>query len=68
MPRAKGRAQREAHREDAELRQVVRDARSHEEQLEWLDDRLGIGLGAKRERARLERLIEQAKNNTQRTK
>ena len=61
MPRAKGRAQRQAHREDAELRKVVRDARTHEEQLELLDDRLGIGVGAKRDRARLARLIAKAK-------
>jgi len=40
-------------RESAIVRQEVRDSRSASEQLASLDKRLGVGVGAKKERARL---------------
>lgn len=44
----------EAARADAKERQAARDGRSNEEQLRVLDLRLGNGVGATRERARLQ--------------
>lgn len=40
-------------REQAKERQEARDKRTAQEQLDLLDKRLGKGVGAKRERARL---------------
>jgi len=47
----------ELRRKDAIERQEERNKRSPLEQLKELDARLGIGVGAKRERARLEKLM-----------
>lgn len=44
----------EARKAQALARQVVRDNRSAKEQLTLLDKRLGKGIGATQERARLE--------------
>lgn len=44
--------------EEGDARQEARDARSPREQLAALNQRLGIGVGAKRERARLQALID----------
>jgi hypothetical protein len=52
---------RQVKRVAAEERQAERDKRSPKEQLAYLDKILGIGVGAKRERARLEKLIEEKK-------
>lgn len=48
---------RDARQHNAKERDEARRARSHEEQLARLDAKLGKGQGAKRERARLLRLI-----------
>ena len=44
---------REIRREEAESRQLARDARSSQQQLDILDDRLGVDIGAIRERTKL---------------
>ena len=54
-------ARREALREKAEERVALRESRTPEEQLRVLDNRLGVGVGASRERERLESEIEQRK-------
>lgn len=54
--------------EEAALRKAERDARTHEEQLKRLDAMLGAGVGAKKERARLEKLIEASDLKKRRTK
>lgn len=54
-------AQREQKRKDAEARQRQRDELTPEEQIAVLDERLGVGKGAKKERARLAKLIEERK-------
>lgn len=46
-------------KENAKERQRQRDERTPEEQLAALDARLGVGKGAKKERARLWKLIEE---------
>lgn len=43
-------------REEAQIRQEVRDMRSPQEQLQRLDDMFGVGQGARKERARLAKL------------
>lgn len=48
---------REAHQRKAGERKEARDARTPQEQLKVLDERLGVGQGAKKERARLKSLI-----------
>lgn len=48
----------EARREKAKDRQEERDKLSPREQLQALDKRLGKNVGAQKERARLQRLIE----------
>lgn len=48
----------EARREKAKYRQEERDKLSPREQLKELDKRLGKGVGAQKERARLQTLIE----------
>ena len=42
------------NKQAARERQILRDERSNGEQLEELDRRLGVGVGALRERKRLE--------------
>jgi hypothetical protein len=49
-------------REEAEKRQSARDARSPEQQLALLDSKLGDGKGAKKERARLQAIIDGEKS------
>ena len=58
MARMNQRWQRELRREQAQERREARDSRSNQEQLEELNRRLGEGQGAKRERSRLESLME----------
>ena len=48
-------------RKTATERQTLRNGRTPQQQLEALDKRLGKGKGAKRERARLEKLIAEPK-------
>lgn len=54
----RGRARREQLREEGEERQELRASRSNARQLELLDQRLGVGVGATRERARLAQEID----------
>lgn len=61
MPRPKTESVREERRREAEARQKERDRLSAEEQLARLDERLGKGVGAARERARLQALIDEGK-------
>jgi len=44
---------KEIKRQDAEERQELRDARTDAQQIERLDNTLGKGVGAKKERAKL---------------
>ena len=53
----RGPAVREVRRRNAEERKRLRDQLTPEQQLAVLDERLGPGQGAKRERARLSALI-----------
>jgi hypothetical protein len=53
----RGKGHRDLRREEAESRQVLRSHRSPEEQLALLDEKLGPGAGATRERARLQKMI-----------
>lgn len=48
----------EARQRKADEREETRDARSPREQLGLLDQRLGVGIGARRERARLQAQID----------
>jgi len=54
----RGRVRLEQLRAEATERAEVRAGRSIEEQVAVLDQRLGVGVGASKERARLEREIE----------
>lgn len=63
-----GRIAREYRRKTAVERDEARRDRSPQQQLAMLDERLGKGVGAKRERARLKRLIDVSKNKTKRDK
>jgi len=59
----RGDAVREERKRNAEARQRQRDELSPEEQLAALDKRLGVGVGAARERARLQALLDRNKND-----
>ncbi len=50
-------------RNEAEERQRLSDLRSPQDRLQRLDTRFGVGLGAIKERARLNGLLEQNKVN-----
>lgn len=58
MPRKNFPTRRTARREDAQERQTERNERTPQEQLAILDRRLGKGVGATKERAKLAELIE----------
>ena len=60
----RGRVAREERREAATKLREARAQRSHQEQLDILDAKLGKGVGAKKERSRLARLIEEALSPT----
>lgn len=45
-------------RDEAKARKVEWDMLGHKKQLKALDDRLGVGVGAKRQRARLKKLLQ----------
>jgi len=62
MPKKSGITVREERRKEAEARQAERDQLTPEKQLARLDERLGVGVGAAKERARLQKLIDE-KNN-----
>jgi len=58
MPKStRSAARRETKRENAEARQRQRDELSPEDQIKILDERLGVGQGATKERARLAKLM-----------
>lgn len=52
----------ERKRTEAQQRQEGRDTLSPEEQIEVLNRRLGKGRGARKERARLDRMVEERDN------
>lgn len=58
MPKINDRVTREDRKKDAGFRQAYADARTASQQLAELDRRLGEGVGAFRERARLTALLE----------
>ena len=51
----------DARSDEAEVRQEARNKRTSQQQLKVLDDKLGKGVGAKKERTRLLKLIEKGK-------
>lgn len=53
MPKINDKNTRKQRKEDADFRIILRREKSAEAQLELLDDRLGKGVGAVKERARL---------------
>ena len=54
----RGQARKEELRADAEVRREHRAGLSNSQQIERLNERLGVGVGAKQERHRLERELE----------
>ncbi len=58
----------EQRREEAELRKQERQTRSDADQLKILDERLGENTGASKERARLERRIEESRTKSRKKK
>ena len=56
---ADGSTRRDFRRDDAEVRQAKRDNLTPHEQLTLIDQRLGKGVGASKERARLHLLIDE---------
>lgn len=57
----RGRNDREKRQERAQSKQAVRTGTTAVGQIRVLDNRLGVGVGAVRERARLAPLVEQEK-------
>lgn len=55
--RNKNKGRRDARVSGAALRKEERDLRTPQQQLERLDKLLGVGIGAKKERARLQKSI-----------
>ncbi len=64
----RGRARREELRLEAEDRASARATRSNSEQIALLDSRLGLGVGAVRERGRLASIIEEKSRSTRKSK
>ena len=65
----RGRRRRAELREEAEERDELRATRTPEQQLETLDSKLGIGVGALRERARLvDQILERERKKSERGK
>ena len=58
MSKNRSRSRRAELKEEADQRAAEREGRSPREQLQRLDKLLGPGVGAKKERARLMKLIE----------
>lgn len=58
--RRRGSAARADRRKNAEALAAERAKRSPQQQLKKLDDKLGVGVGAVKERARLQALIDKA--------
>ena len=65
---SRSRADRERRRDLAVSNKALREAKTDEQQLERLDERLGTGLGAVKERARLANRIADVKVATSRVK
>jgi len=66
MARAKNsQARKERLRKDSKLREEANSKLTPAERIAILDARLGKGVGAKKERARLNRLLEEEKKNTE---
>jgi len=61
----RGKADREIRREESEIRQTERQERTPQDQLSILDIKLGSGVGAAKERARLQKIIETQANKKQ---
>ena len=57
MAKVRKNGKENARRASVAARQEARNSRSAVEQLELLDQRLGAGIGAEKERARLAKLI-----------
>jgi hypothetical protein len=53
-----GKARKRQKQEDAIERQAVRESKTPEQQLEFLDSRFGKGIGSKKERRKLIEMIE----------
>ena len=64
----RGRERREQLRARAQQHVEARSARSPTQQLELLDERLGVGVGAVKERARLKHEIDEKKSTQSRQK
>ena len=60
----RGRMEKEYRHKKALLLAEARSKRSSQEQLDLLDQRFGEGLGASKERSRLNALIKKEKNKT----
>lgn len=58
MSKNRSRSRRAELKEEADQRAAERETRTPQQQLQRLDKLLGEGVGAKKERARLARLIE----------
>ena len=64
----RGQARRAELREQAQERQELRSSLSNSQQIDLLNARLGDGVGAQRERARLASLIEREKEKSKNKK